>query len=122
VDQRRRDRWRAAQLTAADLAYLRAFQPTITAPLDEARTLLCYHGSPRSHDEWITAETPDATLREMLREMLAQTRAAFYVGGHSHQQTPRRYRDALALNPGAVGFAKDAIPPGAPIGNPAWAE
>ncbi len=26
------------------------------------------------------------------------------------------------LNPGTVGFAKDAIPPGAPIRNPSWAE
>jgi predicted phosphodiesterase len=112
------DRWCAAQLTAADLAYLRTFQPTITVSLDETRTLFCYHGSPRSHDERITAETPDAALHEML----GQTRAAFYAGGHTHQQMLRRYRDALVLNPGAVGFAKDTIHPGAPIRNPSWAE
>jgi predicted phosphodiesterase len=112
------DRWCAAQLTADDVAYLRTFQPTISLPLGAGMTLLCYHGSPRSYDERITAETPDAVLHEML----AQTPALLYVGGHTHQQLLRRHRDALVLNPGAVGFAKDTIPPGAPIRNPAWAE
>lgn len=112
------DRWCAAQLTADDLVYLRAFQPTISLRLGDGVTLLCYHGSPRSYDERITAETPD----DALHEMLAETPAQFYVGGHTHQQLLRRHRDALVINPGAVGFTKDAIPPAAPIHNPSWAE
>jgi predicted phosphodiesterase len=112
------DKWCAAQLSADDLAYLRTFQPTITVPLDDGVTLLCYHGSPRSYDERITAETTD----DALHEMLAATPAQLYAGGHTHQQLLRRHRDALVLNPGAVGFAKDVIPPAAPIRNPSWAE
>ena len=112
------DRWCAAQLTADDLAYLRMFQPTISLSLDEVGTLLCYHGSPRSYDERITAETSD----DALHEMLAATPAQIYVGGHTHQQLFRRHRDALVLNPGAVGFVKDAISPATPIRNPSWAE
>jgi predicted phosphodiesterase len=112
------DRWCAAQLTADDLAYLRTFEPTISVPLGDEITLLCYHGSPRSYDERITAETPEDALHEMLAEASAQ----LYAGGHTHQQLLRRHHDALVLNPGAVGFAKDAIPPGAPIRNPSWAE
>lgn len=112
------DRWCAAQLTADDLAYLRTFQPTISMRLSDGVTLLCYHGSPRSYDERITAETPEAALREML----AETPAQIYAGGHTHQQLLRRYRDALVLNPGTVGFAKDAIMPAAPIRNPSRAE
>ncbi len=81
-------------------------------------TLLCYHGSPRSYDERITAETTD----EALHAMLAGTPAQLYAGGHTHQQLLRRYRDALVLNPGTVGFAKDAIAPAAPVRNPSWAE
>lgn len=112
-------RWGAAQLTADDVAYIRTFQPTISLPLgDDGATLLCYHGSPRSYDEPITAETPDAALHAML----AETPAQLYAGGHTHQQLLRRWRDALVLNPGAVGFAKDAIAPAALIRNPAWAE
>jgi predicted phosphodiesterase len=97
---------------------LRAFQPTISLPLGDEMTLLCYHGSPRSYDERITAETTD----EALQEMLAATPAQIYAGGHTHQQLLRRHRDTLVLNPGTVGFAKDAIPPATPINNPSWAE
>jgi predicted phosphodiesterase len=112
------DQWCAARLTADDLAYLRTFQPTISISLGEEATLLCYHGSPRSYDERITAETTD----DALHEMLAETPAQLYTGGHTHQQLLRRYRDTLVLNPGTVGFAKDAIPPATPVKNPSWAE
>jgi len=112
------DQWCAAQLTNEDFAYLRTFQPTISLPLGDSGTLLCYHGSPRSYDERITAETTD----EALHEMLAETPAHLYAGGHTHQQMLRRHRDVLVLNPGTVGFAKDAIPPAAPVSNPSWAE
>jgi predicted phosphodiesterase len=112
------DQWCAAQLTADELAYLRTFQPTISVSLGDGVTLLCYHGSPRSFDERITAETTD----EALHEMLAATPAQIYAGGHTHQQMLRRHRDVLVLNPGTVGFAKDAISPAALIRNPSWAE
>jgi predicted phosphodiesterase len=112
------DRWCAARLTADDLAYLRTFEPMIGVSLADGATLLCYHGSPRSYDERITAETTDVALHEML----AETPAHLYAGGHTHQQLLRRYRDALVLNPGAVGFAKDAIAPAASVRNPSWAE
>lgn len=112
------DQWCASQLTDDDFAYLRTFQPTISLALGDDVTLLCYHGSPRSYDERITAETPDAALQEMLGE----TPAHLYVGGHTHQQMLRRHRDVLVLNPGTVGFVKDAIAPATPIRNPAWAE
>ncbi|HEX2348299.1 MAG TPA: metallophosphoesterase family protein [Ktedonobacterales bacterium] len=112
------DRWIAAQLTDDDVTYIHTFQPTVSESLSEGVTLLCYHGSPRSYDERITAETSDAALDEML----AATPAQLYAGGHTHQQLLRRYRDALILNPGAVGFAKDAIAPATTIRNPSWAE
>jgi hypothetical protein len=54
--------------------------------------------------------------------MLAVTPAQIYIGGHTHQQMLRRHRDALVLNPGTVGFVKDAIAPATPIRNPSWAE
>src|SRR5689334_6906431 len=79
------DQWCANQLTDDDLAYLRTFQPTISLLLGDDVTLLCYHGSPRSYDDRITAETPDAALHEMLGEIPAQ----IYIGGHTHQQMLR---------------------------------
>ena len=112
------DQWCVNQLTDDDLAYLRTFQPTISLSLGDDTTLLCYHGSPRSYDERITAETPDAALHEML----GATPAQIYIGGHTHQQLLRRHRDALVLNPGTVGFVKDAIAPATLIRNPSWTE
>lgn len=112
------DRWSAAQLADDDFAYLGTFAPTITLTLSDGVTMLLYHGSPRSYDERIVAETPDSALHVML----GVTPAEIYIGGHTHQQLLRRYRDALVINPGAVGFAKDAIAPAALIRNPAWAE
>jgi len=112
------DQWCANQLTDDDLAYLRTFQPTISLSLGDYVTLLCYHGSPRSYDERITAETPDAALHEMF----AATPAHLYIGGHTHQQMLRRHWDVLVLNPGTVGFVKDAIAPATSIRNPSWAE
>jgi predicted phosphodiesterase len=112
------DHWCAGRLTDDDLAYLRTFEPTISVSLGDGMTLLCYHGSPRSYDERISAETTDDALQEMFAETLAQ----LYAGGHTHQQLLRRHRDILVLNPGTVGFAKDAIPPAAKVSNPSWAE
>lgn len=112
------DQWCVDRLTSDDLDFLRTFQPTVSVPLGDGVTLLCYHGSPRSFDERITAETTD----DALHEMLVDTPAQLYAGGHTHQQMMRRYRDAIVLNPGTVGFAKDAIPPGGPMRNPSWAE
>src|SRR5579875_2223789 len=82
-------RWCAEQLSAEDIAYLRTFPPLLEVPLDENRTLLCYHGSPRSFDDVIAAITPD----EKVKEMLTGFSASVMVGGHTHIQMIRRYED-----------------------------
>jgi predicted phosphodiesterase len=95
--------WSSQQLTEEDKAYLRTFQPTIEWPLSEQRTLLAYHGSPRSFLEGIVPTTP----MEQLDECFADTTAQVLVGGHTHQQLFLRYRDKLVLNPGSVGMPLD---------------
>src|SRR5919201_821390 len=75
------ERWCAAQLRPEDRAYIRTFQPTVAVPLGRGRTLLCYHGSPRSNREEIRASTPDAQLAERL----GQQRALVIAGGHTHR-------------------------------------
>ena len=52
----------AARLTPEDLTYLRTFQPTLTLPLGDDATLLCFHGSPHSNTDSIVATTPDTAL------------------------------------------------------------
>jgi predicted phosphodiesterase len=92
--------WCIAQFSDADLASIRAFPPTIERPLDAGRSLLCFHGSPRSYDDVILSTTPD----DILDGMLGDTRAAILAGGHTHLQMVRRYGDAHLINVGSVGL------------------
>ncbi len=105
TDDRRRireiDYWCAAQLSPADLDFLGGFRPTIRFGLDAEHSLLCFHGSPRSYDEIITATTPDADLDRMF----SGHEATLMAGGHTHEQLFRRHRDAIFLNPGSVGLS-----------------
>jgi predicted phosphodiesterase len=79
--------WGARQLGSEWLAYIRTFQPTISLPLDDGVELLCFHGSPRSHSEVITADTAE----EQLAQMLSGYHATVMAGGHTHVQMLRRY-------------------------------
>ena len=93
-------RWHTAQLTDTERAYIRAFPATIERSLGAERTLLCFHGSPRSCHDVIVPTTPDDTLNEMFEG----THAAILVGGHTHLQMMRRYGDVHLINVGSVGL------------------
>jgi hypothetical protein len=104
--------WCAEQLSPAERDYLHTFLPTLERPLDAERTLLCYHGSPRSFDDVIAAVTPDV----MVAQMLAGYSASVMVGGHTHIQMIRRYEDVHIINVGSVGL------PGVNAGSPELAK
>ena len=87
--------WCLAQLDEEDLGFLRSFKPSLSLP-----GLLCYHGSPRSNEEWLFPDTPSAALDEIF----AGQDAAVWVGGHTHVQMARQHRGRLLLNPGSVGM------------------
>ena len=92
--------WHIEQVTDDDIAHVRSFPPTIERPLGGGRTLLCFHGSPRSYNDVIVPTTPDDTLDETLGE----TKAAILAGGHTHLQMVRRHGDAHLINVGSVGL------------------
>lgn len=100
--------WCAEQLTEEDRSYLHTFSPLLKFPLDGERTLLSYHGSPRSFDDVIASITPDTVIKQML----AGSAATVMVGGHTHIQMIRRYEDAYLVNVGSVGL------PGVNAGSP----
>ncbi len=100
--------WCAEQLTTEDRSYIGTFSPLLELPLDEGRTLLCYHGSPRSFDDVIASITPDA----LVKEMLSGFAATMMVGGHTHIQMIRRYEDSYLVNVGSIGL------PGVNAGSP----
>lgn len=111
-------RWCTAQLTDSDRAFVRTFAAVIERPLGAGRTLLCFHGSPRSYDDVIVATTPD----DDLDAMIGNAHATIFAGGHTHLQMVRRYRDAHIVNPGSTGLP--GVGPAATLRNRdvRWAE
>jgi predicted phosphodiesterase len=112
------DHWGAAQLASDERAFVASFAPTVTLPLADGGSLLCYHGSPRSYNDLVLP----TTTTEELDTLLGETTATVFAGGHTHQQMLRRHRTALVLNPGSVGLPMDRVPPGPGARNPSWAE
>jgi predicted phosphodiesterase len=113
--------WAVGRLDAGDRAYLAQAVATIEVDLDGAGALLCAHGSPRSYNELIEADTP----AEELDAMLAGLNAAVVATGHTHVQLFRRHRQFLLVNPGSVGMPPSPdspVPPAAPTRHAAWAE
>jgi len=111
------DRWCADQLTEADRRFVATFRPTVEIALGSGQTLLCCHGSPRSFDDAIAAETPDSDLDRML----GGQEATLVACGHTHTRLLRRHRASEIVNPGSVGLAYRFLPDGA-VRVPPWAE
>lgn len=109
--------WCAGQLTDESKAFLRSFQPTIVLDLAAGKTLLGYHGSPRSFHDPVKSTTSD----EQMTAFLGSRHAAVMAGGHTHMVMLRHYRGALVINPGSVGvpYAYDSS---GQSYNPAYAE
>jgi putative phosphoesterase len=112
------DVWCAQQISENERVYLRTFQASIEYVLPSGKKLFCYHGSPRSYSERIEATTPE----EVLELAFAGIRGNVLVGGHTHIQMFRRFRDKLLVNPGSVGLAMDRIAPTSEIRQAALAE
>jgi predicted phosphodiesterase len=99
-DQLRVRDWTAAQIGDEGAALIRSFYATHLIELDGAG-LLAFHGSPRSFEEVLLPESPDAAVEDAL----GGHEAIVYAGGHTHLQWTRRFGDKTFLNPGSVGLA-----------------
>jgi putative phosphoesterase len=111
------DQWAASQLTSADRDFLRTFQATVAVEPDELGGLLCFHGSPRSYNDLITWETPEAQLERYQ----AGIDAHLLAGGHTHTQMLRRCREFTWINPGSIGLCYERRSNGLAHNVP-WAE
>jgi len=97
----RRD-WTLTQLSPAHLEQIRAFVPTLDVEVDGV-TLRAFHGSPRSYDDVVLPDTPDAQAERLL----GGSGVDLLAGGHTHLQWTRYVDGALYVNPGSVGLAYD---------------
>lgn len=91
--------WCDAELSDEDLDFLQGFEDTIEIDLEDGANLLCFHGSPQSNTDIILADTSSTELDELL----TKRKASVMVGGHTHIQMMRRYKDVLIVNAGSVG-------------------
>ena len=90
----------AEQLDEEDLAFIRRAEPELHVEVDGDKQLVFCHGSPRSYNEPILAETPT----EELTHMLARLEAPIVCVGHTHVQMVRRLPYTVIVNPGSVGL------------------
>ena len=102
--------WTLAQLSPADLDYIRSFEPTIELDLD-GKQLLCFHGSPGDYDDVVLPEDPPDLF----------TGADLLAGGHVHVPQLRRVGEAWYVNPGSVGLGYDHRQPDDDFRFDAWA-
>jgi len=91
--------WGLEQLSTDDLDFIRTFKPYLKFSLDPNTTLLAFHGSPRSNEEFLY---PD-TLPEDMEEAFTGQTAQVLVGGHTHVQMVTQFKGKTFLNPGSVG-------------------
>ena len=92
-------RWWAGSLPERDREFLKTFQQRLEIELD-GTPIVFFHGSPRSFDDWLVASTPDDEVDRMIEGF----DAPLLVGGHTHMQMVRRFRDSLIVNPGSIGL------------------
>jgi len=109
--------WCVTRLDAADLEFIRGFQPALELQLDGSRLAL-FHASPRSLDELLL---PDVSRRK-LDKALEDVHAGLILGGHTHLQMLRRRPDSLFANPGSVGLPFSDGPSGGSLRVSRWAE
>jgi predicted phosphodiesterase len=95
--------WALGRLSGADRAYIAGFPATVTVPLGTGRSLLCFHGSPASFDDFVLPRAPD----EEFLGFLAPYAEQILTGGHTHVQFVRRIGlgETFFFNPGSVGVA-----------------
>lgn len=91
--------WCGKVLDRGEKAYLSSFAAQQTVSLPDGQSLLCFHGSPRSHNENIF---PDITDSE-IEALLGHCNQTVYAFGHTHLPMVRRYQDKLLVNSGSVG-------------------
>jgi len=101
-----RERWMLEQHTDDDLAFAESFQLSHSVEIDGLGETQFCHGSPRSDEELLTAETPASRIAEATREIAER----MLVTGHTHAQYDREVAGIRAVNPGSVGMPYEGRP------------
>jgi predicted phosphodiesterase len=96
-------KWSQLQLSEDLRAFHETFSRTVEIDLGTERTLLAFHGTPRSEDEIVGPWMEEAEFRAPFEGL----DASVFAGGHTHQQWARRLGERYYVNPGSVGLPVD---------------
>jgi putative phosphoesterase len=99
-DASERTRWLLERHSPEELAFLATFPEQISVDVDGLGPVCFCHGSPRSDEELVTPETPEARVRAMTAEISERV----LVTAHTHLQFDRRVAGLRSINPGSVGM------------------
>jgi len=103
--------WTLSQLEERHLDQIRGFSRILDLELEGGLALRAFHGSPRSYDDVLLPETPDAQLEHLL----GGSGVDVLAGGHVHRQWTRYVDGALFVNPGAVFAGEFAVVTGGSV-------
>src|SRR5262245_46405226 len=92
--------WSAEQLSEEQRGFLAGLPETVVLDVDELGPVLFCHGSPRSDEEIITEQSPDARLEAAL----AGVSQRVVVHGHTHVAYDREFGPYRLICPGSVGM------------------
>jgi putative phosphoesterase len=96
--------WTASRLGPEQIEYLRNLPVTMSVPIDESRSLLCFHATPSSLDDITHCAKPVGVGEQGSDRLMCC--------GHTHIQAAWRVDQQLWINPGSVGLP--GVGPGDP--------
>jgi predicted phosphodiesterase len=99
--------WSLSRLAPDHLEQIASWPTTLDLELEAGLELRAFHGSPRSYDDIVLPETPDAEAERLL----GGSGVDVLAGGHTHLQWARWIDGALYVNPGSVGAPYDRHQP-----------
>lgn len=98
------NQWCSDQLTPKQIDFLNGLQEHVTIHIDGLGEVLFVHGSPRSDEEAIRKDTPEAEIAAMVDSVKQST----IVCGHTHIQFDRTVLGKRIINAGSVGLQSAA--------------
>jgi predicted phosphodiesterase len=98
--------WTARQLGDAGLRFLAGLPPTQLLYFGRGHVVLATHGSPRSDEETVCADTPDADLVAMFGDLPYD----LLLCAHTHRPLDRMVAGRRIVNAGSVGLPFDGDP------------
>lgn len=95
-----REQWMQANHTPAMREFLDGFEEQVAVEVDGLGSVRICHGSPRSDEECVTPETPEARVREFSADVDERV----IVTAHVHIQFDREVAGIRSVNAGSVGL------------------